>query len=162
MTVKLLMSACLVGQCCRYDAKNGTSIVNKTLHNMLNTGEVYVFCPECAGGLDVPRDPAEIEPGKTAADVLSGKGKVLTNKGADVTAAYLSGASQMLEKAKALGIKVAVMKERSPACGVHQVYDGTHSGKLVAGRGVTTELLIENGIAVFDETEFDEALKAVK
>lgn len=162
MTVKLFMSACLVGQCCRYDAKNGTSIVNKNLHYMLNVGQVFVMCPECAGGLDVPRDPAEIEPGKTAADVLSGQGRVLTANGTDVTENYIAGAKRVLAKIQQLNLKIAVLKARSPSCGVHEVYDGTHSGKLIPGRGVTTELLVQNGIRIFDETEFDEALKQVQ
>lgn len=162
MTCKLLMSACLVGQCCRYDAKMFPSIVEKRLHIMLNLGEVAVICPECAAGLDVPRDPVEIEAGKTAADVLDGKGRALTKDGKDLTAAFVAGAKQFLDLVNRTGAKVVILKSKSPSCGVHQVYDGTHSGKVIAGRGIATELLVRNGVHVFDETELDQALALVE
>ena len=162
MAIELLMSSCLIGQCCRWDAKMGRSCVTPTLHLMLNNGRVAVICPECAGGLDVPRPAAEIEPAKTAADVLSGNGRVVNTEGEDVTAQYVSGAKAALALVQKHGIRVAILKSRSPSCGRDQVYDGTFAGKLIEGRGVTAELLMQHGVKVFDETQIDEALACLE
>lgn len=158
MAIELLMSSCLIGQCCRWDAKNGRSVVTPRLHLMLNHGQVAVICPECAGGLDVPRPAAEIEPGKSAADVLSGKACVINTEKTDVTAQYVAGAKAALALVEKHHIRVAILKAKSPSCGSREVYDGTFSGKLTAGRGVTAELLAGHGVKVFDETQIDEAL----
>jgi len=162
VTVKLMMSACLVGQCCRYDARNGTSIVDKRLHFMLNTGEVAVLCPECSAGLETPRESAEIEPGKNASDVLEGRARVLTLSGKDVTEAYVNGAKNFVQLAKKHGVRVALLKSKSPSCGVHEVYDGTHTGKLMDGRGVAAEALLRAGLMLFDEHQINEALAALQ
>ncbi len=162
MTVKLLMSACLVGQCCRYDARTLPSVVDKRLHVMLNIGEVAVLCPECAGGLDTPREAAEIEPGKTAQDVLDGKARVLTKTGADVTEAYVKGAEQFVALAKKYNVNTAVLKSKSPSCSTCEVYDGTHTGKCVPGLGVAACALKNAGVTLFDETEVKKALDFVE
>ena len=104
-----------------------------------------------AGGLPTPRPPSEI-----VGD------KVLTIDGEDVTAQYLLGAQKALELAQKHNIRVAILKARSPSCGSKQVYDGTHSGKLIDGMGVTAALFIQHGIKVFDETEIDQALNAAE
>ncbi len=158
MAIELLMSSCLIGQCCRWDAKNGKSCVTPTLHVMLNTGKVAVICPECAGGLDVPRPAAEIEPGKGAQDVLEGAARVVNTEGIDVAPQYVAGARAALELVQKHGIRVAILKSKSPSCGVHQVYDGTFTETLKPGRGVAAELLSSHGVKVFDETEIDQAL----
>ena len=159
MTVKLLMSACLIGQCCRYDAQNGKSIVTPKLHKMLNNGEVAVICPELAGGLGVPRDHCEIASGGTAAGVLDGAAKVLTIKSEDKTESFIKGARATLELVQKYSIKTAVMKEGSPSCGVHSVHIGAFDGNLVEGRGVTAELLARNGVRVFSEDELESAIQ---
>ncbi len=159
MTVKLLMSACLIGQCCRYDAQNGRSIVTPKLHKMLNNGEVAVICPELAGGLGVPRDPCEIEAGGSAAGVLNGSARVISIKAEDKTQGYVKGAEETLALAQKYGIKTAVLKENSPSCGVHQVHNGAFDKGLVAGRGVTAELLQQNGLRIFSEDELEQAIQ---
>jgi uncharacterized protein YbbK (DUF523 family) len=161
MTVKLLMSACLIGQCCRYDAQNGKSIVTPRLHKMLNNGEVAVICPELAGGLGVPRDPCEIEAGKTAANVLEGSGKVISIKSEDKTEGFVKGAQTSLELIRKYSIKTAILKEDSPSCGVHRVHSGAFDKALVEGRGVTAELLSRNGVRVFSEDELESALQYI-
>ena len=144
MTIQLCMSACLVGQCCRYDARTYPSIVDKRLHYMLNVGQVAVLCPECSAGLDTPREAAEIEPGKTADDVLNVK-----------------GAENFVALARKHGVKVAVLKSKSPSCGSDTVYDGTHSGKIIAGQGVAAAALRKAGVTLFDEHHLNEALDAL-
>ena len=162
MTIRLLMSSCLVGQCCRWDANNGKSIVTPRLHKMLCAGEVAVICPECAGGLDVPRPAAEIAPGHCAKCVLSGAGRVVNTAGEDVTAAYVKGAEAAVALAQKHGIRVAVLKAKSPSCSPAKgVYDGTFTHTLVEGSGVAAQALADAGVTLFDETELEAALAAL-
>ncbi len=162
MAIHLLMSACLVGHCCRRDAQNGKSCVNSALHKPLDSGQVAVICPEMAGGLDVPRPAAEIAPDSTAAGILKGEGRVVNTDGEDVTQAFVKGAHAALGLVNKHNIKVAILKSMSPSCGVHAVCDGSFTHKETPGSGVTAELLRAAGIAVFDETELDAALAALE
>lgn len=140
---KVLVSACLLGCECRYDARHNR---DRVLERELAAGglEAVPFCPEEHGGLSTPRPPAWIERTGAAA-VLGGSERVLTDSGIDVTDAFVAGARGALETCKVHAIRRVFLKERSPSCGVQQ----THSnGKLVDGPGVTAELLRRNGIAV--------------
>ncbi len=156
---KILVSACLIGHKVRFDAKDCLQS-HDLLQQWVQEGRAITICPEMAGGLPTPRPPSEIEPGKTAEDILSRQGKVLTIQGEDVSTEYIRGAEKALELAKKHNIKVALLKARSPSCGSKQVYDGTHSRSLINGMGVTATVLSNNGIRVFDETEIDLALEA--
>src|SRR5699024_3611006 len=118
---------------------------------------LVVHCPEVAGGLPVPRPPAEIEPGAGAAEVLTGRARILTPDGGDVTHHFVAGARAALNPAHTRGVGVAVLKEASPSCGLHEHYDGTFTGAKDPGPGVTAQLLLEHGIAVFNETELARA-----
>lgn len=60
---------------------------------------------------------------------------------------------QVLQIAKLYGIKSAILKQRSPSCGCGQIYDGTFSGTIIEGDGVTAKLLKENGIEVLTEED---------
>ncbi len=160
MTAKVLVSACLLGQRVRYDG--GASDPNsEILERWTAEGRIVAICPEVAGGLPVPRPPAEIEPQATALDVLQGAGTVNTAAGTDVSAAYVAGARAALALAEKHGIRIAVLKERSPSCGSAGVYDGTFSRTLTAGMGVTAELLSRHGVTVFGESRLQEADAAV-
>ena len=156
---KILISGCLIGQKVRYDA-NDCLQTNERLEQWIRDGNVISICPEMAGGLPAPRPPSEIESGKNAEAVLQFQARVLTNQGVDVSEEYRKGAQKALLLAQQNGIKIAILKARSPSCGSKQVYDGTYSKKLVDGMGVTAALLTQNGIRVFDETEIDAALDA--
>lgn len=133
--MKVLVSACLLGEACRYDGKSKSQELPRGM-------EYYPICPEVEGGLSIPRDPAE-----KAGDV------VMTKKGMDVTEAFVRGAQAALELAQKEGIKYALLKENSPSCGVHCIYDGSFSGRLLPGAGVTTDLLRQAGVKVFNEKE---------
>ena len=85
--------------------------------------------------------------------VLDGQARVLTVDGEDVTEAFLAGARLAMETAQRLGIRQAVLKDDSPSCGCRLIYDGTFSGHLVSGQGVTAALLQRNGITVLSEEE---------
>jgi uncharacterized protein YbbK (DUF523 family) len=140
----ILVSACLCGINCKFSGGNNLS---GEVRPLLAEGKAIPVCPEQLGGLATPRPTAEIS-GGTGADVLEGRAKVLTSSGADVTDNFTRGAREVLSIAKAAGAKEAILKAKSPSCGCGRIYDGTFSGKLVEGNGVTAELLIRNGITV--------------
>lgn len=148
-----LISACLCGVNCKY---SGSSNFNEKALKLFNRGEAILVCPEVLGGLTTPRLPAEINLGKTAEEVLKGKANVINNNGQEVTEKFLLGANKVLQIAQKLNIKKAILKSGSPSCGFNEVYDGSFSGKKVKGNGVTTELLIKNGIKVITEVELEE------
>ena len=145
-----LISACLLGVKCRYD---GGSKQSDDLAELAAGGAVIPVCPEQLGGLPTPRNPCEISMG-TGADVLDGKCRVISNAHTDVTDHLLTGAKETLKLAKACGVKKAILKARSPSCGSGQIYDGSFSGHIIDGNGVTAELLSRNGIKVFTEENF--------
>lgn len=139
----VLVSACLLGTRCRYDGRENE---DHALRRELEARglEAIPFCPEEHGGLGTPRPPAWIER-ESAAGVLDGNERVLTDAGADVTEQFVRGATGALEVCALHGIRRAFLKERSPSCGTCRTHAG---GKLVVGPGVTTELLRRNGIVV--------------
>ena len=142
--MKVVISACLLGVRCRYDGGHSR---NETAMNQKKTYQLIPVCPEESGGLLTPRPPAEIVGGDGDA-VLDGTAKVMTANGTDVTAAYLKGAYHALEVAQSHGATHVILKARSPSCGCGDIYDGTFSGTLISGDGVTTALLKRHGIAV--------------
>lgn len=160
---KILISACLLGHKVRYDGKDSLQ-THARLQNWLNAGKVISICPEMAGGLPTPRPAAEIQAGKTGADVLDKDkaAKIINVEGQDVTANFIVGAHKALELAQKYNIRVAILKARSPSCGSTQIYNGSFSQTLIAGMGVTGALLKQHEIQVFDETQIDEALDAAE
>ena len=139
-----LVSACLLGLPTAYD---GRGHPQERLIELAARGQVVPICPEVAGGLPTPRPPAEIV-GGDGEDVLDGRARVVTVDGADVTAAFRRGAEEALATARRHGITTAILRERSPSCGSGQIYDGSHSGHLIPGQGVTAALLRRNGVRV--------------
>lgn len=139
-----LVSMCLLGVNCNFEAKNW---LNPQLLEEFQKGNLFPICPEVLGGLSVPREPAEIQ-GGTGADVLAGKAKVVNMQGQDVTSQFLKGAQEALRIAKAVGAKEALLTERSPSCGCGLIFDGSFKGKFIEGDGVTAALLKKNGIKV--------------
>lgn len=149
----LLVSNCLLGKPCRYDGKS--CLLPEAVHLSRTAGiRCLPVCPEQWGGLATPRPPAEIV-GGNGTDVWSGRARVLTADGVDVTKEYLHGAELCLALANETHAKAALLKARSPSCGKSQIYDGTFSGKLQAGPGVTAALLAARGLAIFDENDLD-------
>lgn len=140
--MRILISACLLGCRCRYDG------ASKPLARAAELAERHTLvpvCPEQLGGLATPRPPAERQ-----------GDRVVTREGADVTAQYRRGAEEALRLCRLFGCQAAVLKERSPSCGCGAVYDGTFTGTLTAGDGVTAELLRAAGIPVYGESRLDE------
>ncbi|MFB0958909.1 DUF523 domain-containing protein [Proteiniclasticum sp. QWL-01] len=150
--MKILVSACLLGEAVRYD---GRSSPVDWIQTLAAQHELISFCPEVEGGLPVPREAAELT--RDARLVLeTGGGGVLTKTGSDVTEAFVTGARAALVCCRKYGVTVALLKERSPSCGSHAVYDGSHTGRLIPGAGLTATLLEENGIKVFSENDRDQ------
>lgn len=155
------MSACLLGQKVRYDG--GDCLQNHArLQEWMNAGNVITICPEMAGGLPTPRAPAEIQGGKIGSSVLDGDAKVLTSGGSDVTQEFIEGARKTLALAQKHGVRIAILKAKSPSCGSQSINDGTFSRQLIPGMGITATLLSQNGILVFDEDHIDDALDAAE
>ncbi len=157
---KILVSACLVGRKVRYDGRASQARGN-VIEQWRKQGRLVAVCPEVAGGLPVPRPAAEID-GGDGSDVLRGEARLRTGSGADVTQAFVAGAEHALEVARREGIRIAVLKARSPSCGSANIYDGTFSGTLRDGSGVTAALLREQGIRVFSDEELEEAAKELE
>lgn len=155
---KILVSRCLLGHRVRYDG--GAHGPFDQLQRWLDEGRVVALCPEVAGGLPTPRAPAEIRGGRGGA-VLDGELAVLTVEGEDVTAAFVDGAEQALALVREHGIRLALLKARSPSCGNLENYDGSFSGVRVAGEGVTAAMLKRAGVKVFNEAQLDEARAAL-
>jgi len=161
--LKVLVSACLLGEKVRY---NGSSLEldQRLLAELGRLCTIIPCCPELAGGLTVPRAPVEIVArGKSIGgeSVLSGQAEVNTAAGDDLTEQFIQGAEKALQKCREQNVRMAILTERSPSCGVTMIYDGTFSGNKIAGRGVTTALLRQNGVQVFSQDQLDLALLAL-
>jgi len=155
-TSRILVSACLLGEPVRYDGR-GKALENPGLNALLKQERVIAFCPEVAGGLGIPRDAAEIQTHGGYA-VLDSTVKVKTVKGDDVTEAFLKGARRALTLCQMHQIEVAILTELSPSCGSSQIYDGSFSRSLNLGVGVTTALLRQQGIIVFNQYQVSDAI----
>lgn len=135
--MRVAISACLLGAPVRYDG--GSKPVSEVLE-LAEKVDVLRVCPETASGLPVPRPPAE-----------QLGGRVLLSDGRDVTAEFALGSQRCLDAVRRSPVSLAVLKAKSPSCGVGLVYDGTYSGRLVPGQGVFAERLEREGICVVTE-----------
>lgn len=143
---KLLVSACLLGENCKYSGGSNYSVdVEDFIKKHAGKLHAVPVCPEVMGGLSTPRTSAEI----------CGN-RVMTRLGEDVTAEYEKGAEETIELAKKEGCRFAILKERSPSCGSGSIYDGTFSGTVIAGDGRTAARLKELGIKIYGETQLGE------
>jgi uncharacterized protein YbbK (DUF523 family) len=159
-----LVSGCLLGIPCAYD---GEARSVRELVALAAQGWAVPICPEVAGGLPIPRPTAEIVGGgglfqSDGEDVLDGRARVVMVTGEDVSEAYMRGAERTLVAARRYGITTAILKQRSPSCGSTHIYDGTHSGRLITGRGVTAALLVRNGLTVWSESDVDVILRTMQ
>ena len=137
--MKIMVSACLAGENCKY---NGGNNKNEKVLQLMAGNEAVSVCPEQLGGLPTPRIPSEIR-----------NGIVTAKDGRVVDAEFRAGAARCLEIAIREQPDLIILQSRSPSCGVRQRYDGTFSGTLTEGMGVAAQLLIENGFHVVDVEE---------
>jgi uncharacterized protein YbbK (DUF523 family) len=147
-----LCSACLLGLECRYDGKSNLEKASEQLLQEFREGKIIPVCPEQLGGLPTPRSGSRICSGD-GNDVLDRKTRLLTDEGQDVSIPYIKGAYEALKIAKDLGIKEAILKQKSPSCGCGYIQGGLNERKTVEGEGVTTALFKRNGISVKTESE---------
>jgi len=145
-----LISACLLGIRCAWNGD--TRHKNSQAVQLSNLETLVPVCPEQLGGLPTPRSPQEIQ-GGTGDEVLDGKCKVMNKDGQDVTREFINGAQETLKIARQLGISEFIARSGSPSCGCARIYDGSFSGKLVDGDGVTIALLKRNGLKIIPEED---------
>lgn len=135
--MRVLVSACLLGENCKY---NGGNNRNQAVIGFLRDKEAVPVCPELLGGLGAPRPCVELR-----------DGRAVTKDGRDVDAAIRRGVELALEAAG--DVDLAVLQPRSPTCGARQVYDGTFSGRLVPGMGLLAAALHARGVPLADAGE---------
>ena len=133
---KILVSACLLGENCKY---NGGNNYNPTVVAYLKDKDVLTICPEMMAGMGCPRTPIEIV-----------DGVLMDRDGNNVDAAMREAMTKAMEWIRKEEIQCAILQSRSPTCGVNQIYDGTFSGKLIAGSGIFAQALKDAGYQVLD------------
>lgn len=137
---KVIVSACLIGENCKY---NGSNNKREKIIEYLKDKEVILVCPEVMGGMSTPRLKSEIK-----------DGKVISEKGDDVTDYFVRGATIALKKSLESGAKIAILKEKSPSCGTKFIYNGEFNGTLIKGSGVFSSLISQKGIKILTEEDF--------
>ena len=139
--MKVLVSACLLGENCKY---NGGNNYDPAVMEFIKDQDVIPVCPEMMAGLGCPRTPIEIA-----------NGVVVDRNGNNVDAAIRKAVAQALEMIRDEEIQCAILKSRSPTCGVHQIYDGTFTGTLIDGAGVFAQALKDAGYRVMDTEDLE-------
>ncbi len=146
--MKILISACLLGQNVRYDANHNSILQNPLIKRLLDQDILIPVCPEVDGGLPIPRLPVE----------LIGK-KAIDSQGNDKTKNFTDGANKSSQLALKYNINIAIMKAKSPSCGKGKIYDGAFNKKLINGDGITVKALERAGVKVFSEEDLEELEK---
>lgn len=135
--MRILVSACLLGSACKYSGGHNLCL---PVLELARKHILFPVCPEQLGGLPTPRPPAERQ-----------GNLIMTQDGTDVTLAYQRGAAELSRLVRLLGVELAILKARSPACGCGTIYDGSFTHTVISGNGVAAEALLGLGIPVFTE-----------
>ena len=143
----IIVSACLLGLNTKYD---GTTNAYALIRKYSSSGKFIPLCPEQLGGLPTPRVPVEII-GGTGQDVLSGRCLAQGEQGEVVTSEFIQGATEVIKIVEMVTVTAAILKERSPSCGVNYIYDGSFSHRIKSGQGVTAAILKEHNIPIYSE-----------
>lgn len=141
---KIIVSACLLGDKCKYDGHSNYVPLIKQLREKF---DIIPICPEVNGGMSTPRTPSEIQ-----------GDRVVNQKGKDVTKYFDKGVQYVLGAVKYFDVQIAVLKEKSPSCGVNKIYDGSFNGKLIDGQGWLTRELTKLGVKIYSEDQIEELL----
>lgn len=142
--MKIAVSACLLGEACKY---NGGSNLNENLSERLAGEEILPVCPEIMACAGIPRKCVELR-----------DGRAVNSDGEDVDDLYRAGAQKALDRLLAFGAECAVLKSRSPTCGVHEIYDGTFTGKRIPASGIFAKMVQDAGIRTIDSEKWEEEL----
>ncbi|SPF35712.1 conserved hypothetical protein [Candidatus Desulfosporosinus infrequens] len=148
----IIVSACLLGLNTKYD---GSTNAQALLQKYCSLGKFIPVCPEQLGGLSTPRVPVEII-GGAGQDLLSGRCVVQGKQGEVVSAEFILGAKEVIKIVAMVTVTAAILKERSPSCGVNFIYDGSFSHQIKSGQGVTAALLKEHNIPIYSEEDLTE------
>lgn len=135
----ILVSACLLGENCRWDGGNSE---NAAVKAFLSGQETLSVCPEKLGGLPIPRAPVELQ-----------QGRAIDSEGNDRSVQFQAGAEAVLRLCQKHGVKLAILKENSPSCGSRHIHDGSFTGQKIIGMGITAAKLAANGITVYSEAD---------
>jgi len=154
MKKKILISACLLGKNCRY---NGGHSQLTELEKI--DVEWILVCPEELGGLGTPRPSAEMQ--ENAETILNGKGKIINNQGKNVTAEFIQGAEKSLQLGLEAEVKIAVLKSKSPSCGIGKIYDGSFTKTLKTGNGIFAHLCHKNDIVCIPSDNINQIKKTL-
>ena len=154
MKKKILISACLLGKNCRYNGGHSKLTELEEIDM-----EWIPVCPEESGGLGTPRPSAEMQ--ENAETILNGKGKIITNKGKNVTAEFIQGAKKSLQLGLEAKVEIAVLKSKSPSCGIGEIYDGSFTKSLKTGNGIFAHLCHENDIACISSDNINRIKKTL-
>ena len=154
MKKKVLISACLLGKNCRHNGGHSQLIELEKIDV-----EWIPVCPEESGGLETPRPSAEMQ--ENAEYILNGKGKVVTNKGKNVTPEFIRGAEKSLQLGLEVGVKTAILKSKSPSCGIGEIYDGSFTKTLKTGNGIFAYLCQENDINCISSDNINQIKKTL-
>ena len=137
--MRIAVSACLLGENCKY---NGGNNYSEKVIRFIKNHEVISICPELLGGLPVPREPAELVDGIAR-----------TKDGASVNEEFRLGAENAMKIIEENHIELVILQSRSPSCGVKAIYDGTFSGKLIAGQGIFAQMLAKRNFKILDVSD---------
>ncbi len=143
--MRILISSCLLGCKCRHDGKIQK---DNEIYKLIDDNYIVPFCPEQAGGLSTPRNPCEIL-----------NNKVIDSNNRDYTEQFMKGAKEALKLCNLFNIEYAILKSKSPSCGYGLIYDGSFSGGLVEGNGLTSQLLNDHKIKIYNELNYKNILK---
>lgn len=146
--MKIAVSACLLGDNCKY---NGGNNRNESVLALADNHTLIPICPECFAGLPIPRVPSEIK-----------DGRVYSKDGRDITEEFCDGAQKALYVAEEKNCQLAILKERSPSCGFGKIYDGSFSGKIIDGNGITAQLFYEHGIQIYGESRINKLIEDIE
>ncbi|MEG1981871.1 MAG: DUF523 domain-containing protein [Clostridia bacterium] len=142
--MNILVSSCLVGENCKYNGGNNKSEKIITyLEERKEKGDIiYDVCPEILNDIPCPREPVEIS-----------CGKVIRKDGKDVDTQYKKAVQIAIDLIKSKNINVAILKSKSPTCGVKEIYDGSFSRTLISGKGIFADELLKLGITLIDSDD---------
>ncbi|MFO1257555.1 MAG: DUF523 domain-containing protein [Gammaproteobacteria bacterium] len=152
----ILISSCLLGAKVRYHGGDA-HCRHPLLERWISERRLISICPEILGGAPTPRAPSEIIGVGAGLSVLKNVAKIKNKEGSDVTSTYVKGAHIVLEKVRKNNIKMAILKDNSPSCGSHLIYDGTFTNQKILGMGIAATLLDQYGIKLFTENQLAEA-----
>jgi len=144
----ILVSACLLGVNCRFDAEN--NLDEKVLEYLEECDEEFIpVCPEQLGGFPTPRNPSILPKG--GEKVLDGQGAVIMKGFGNVTQKFIRGAEETLKLADMFDVDKAILKSGSPSCGKNIIWKKFEEKS--EGTGVTAEMLMRSGIEVISERD---------